>query len=131
VLRQADQQFKVTLRIKESCFKLRAHGIVFQPQYSKTLSHSVMMKRFPGRGMSEIRVHCYSGYRADERPTRFTIRDREYNVEEVDDQWCSPSAMYFRVRANDGNYYVLRHDGGQDGWTLDGYRQALDRPITR
>jgi hypothetical protein len=83
-----------------------------------------MMKRFPGRSMSEIRVHCYSGYRADERPTRFTIRDREYKVEQVDDQWYSPGAMYFRVRADDGNYYVLRHDEGQDGWTLDGYRQA-------
>jgi hypothetical protein len=83
-----------------------------------------MMKRFPGRGMSEIRVQCYSGYRADERPSRFTIRDREYNVEEIDDQWYSPGAMYFRVRASDGNYYLLRHDEGQDGWTLDGYRQA-------
>jgi hypothetical protein len=68
------------------------------------------MKRFPGRGMSEIRVHCYSGYRADQRPSRCTILDREYNVEEVDDQWCSPGAMYFRVRADDGHYYVLRHD---------------------
>jgi hypothetical protein len=74
--------------------------------------------------MSEIRVHCYAGYRADERPSRFTIRDREYNVQEVDDQWYSPGAMYFRVRADDGNYYVLRHDEGQDCWTLDGYRQA-------
>jgi hypothetical protein len=74
--------------------------------------------------MSEIRVHCYAGYRADQRPIRFTILDREYNVEEVDDQWYSPGAMYFRVRAGDGNYYVLRHDQGQDCWTLDGYRQA-------
>jgi hypothetical protein len=36
--------------------------------------------------MSGIQVHCYSGYRADQRPSRFTILDREYNVEEVDDQ---------------------------------------------
>jgi hypothetical protein len=83
-----------------------------------------MMKRFPGRDMSEIRVYCYSGYRTDERPSRFTIRDREYSVQEVDDQWYSPGAMFFRVRADDGNYYVLRHDEGQDCWTLDGYRQA-------
>jgi hypothetical protein len=69
-----------------------------------------MMNRFRERGMSEIRVHFYLGYRTDQRPSRFTILDSEYNVEEVDDQWYSPGAMYFRVRADDGNYYVLRHD---------------------
>jgi hypothetical protein len=83
-----------------------------------------MMKRLPGRDVSEIRVHCYSGYRVDQRPSRFIILDREYNVEEVDDQWYSPGAMYFRVRADDGNYYLLRHNEGQDCWTLDGYRRA-------
>jgi hypothetical protein len=77
-----------------------------------------------GLRMSEIRVYCYSGYRADQRPSRFTIRDKEYNVQELDDQWYSPDATYFRVRADDGNYYVLRHDEGQDSWTLDGYRQS-------
>ncbi len=81
--------------------------------------------------MSEIRVYCYSGYRVDQRPSRFTIRDREYNVQELDDQWYSPDATYFRVRADDGNYYVLRHDEGQDSWTLDGYRQALMQSCER
>jgi hypothetical protein len=74
--------------------------------------------------MSEICVHCYSGYRADQRPSRFITRDREYLVEELDDQWYSPDATYFRVRADDGNYYVLRHNEAQHSWTLDGYRQA-------
>ena len=79
---------------------------------------------FRDGGMSEIVVHCYSGHRADQRPSRFIIRDKEYLVQELDDQWYSPDATYFRVRADDGNYYVLRHDEGQDSWTLDGYRQA-------
>jgi hypothetical protein len=74
--------------------------------------------------MREIRVHCYAGYRADERPSRFTIRDKEYEVQELDGRWYSPDATYFRVRAHDGNYYVLRHDEGQDFWTLDGFRAA-------
>lgn len=74
--------------------------------------------------MSEIRVECYAGYRPDERPLRFTLRGREFQVEEVDGQWFSPSAMYFRVRANDGNFYVLRHDEVQDAWTLDAFRAA-------
>jgi hypothetical protein len=74
--------------------------------------------------MSEIRVQCYAGYKTDQCPLRFTIRDREYNVQELDDRWRSPDATYFRVRADDGNYYVLRHDEGQDYWTLEGYRGA-------
>jgi hypothetical protein len=59
--------------------------------------------------MSEIRVHCYAGNRADQRPSRFAIRNREYNVQEIDDQWYSPGVMYFRLPADDGDYYVLRH----------------------
>jgi len=74
--------------------------------------------------MIEMSVECYSGHRADERPLRFVFRGREYEVQDLDGQWYSPDATYFRVRAQDGNYYVLRHDIGQDSWTLDGYRAA-------
>jgi hypothetical protein len=72
--------------------------------------------------MKEIRVECYAGYRADERPLRFAIRDRFFDVCQVDGQWYSPGATYFRVLADDGNFYVLRHDQGQNTWTLDGFR---------
>ncbi|HYB59840.1 MAG TPA: hypothetical protein VEH50_00020 [Methylomirabilota bacterium] len=72
--------------------------------------------------MSQIRVECYSGYRADQRPERFTLRGRQFEIEQVEDQWYSPGAVYFRVLAQDGNYYLLRHDEGQDFWTVDGFR---------
>lgn len=78
--------------------------------------------------MSDIRVECYAGYRSDERPLRFVMRGHEYAVSELDGQWHSPDATYFRVRADDGNYYVLRHDEGQDRWTLDGFRAARSSP---
>lgn len=74
--------------------------------------------------MSEIRVECYSGYRADERPLRFVLGGRQFDVDELDGRWYAPEATYFRVRADDGNYYVLRHDETQDSWTLDGFRAA-------
>jgi len=74
--------------------------------------------------MSEIRVECYAGRRADERPLRFVLGGREFQVEQLDGQWYSPEATYFRVLADDGNYYVLRHDETQDSWTLDGFRAA-------
>jgi hypothetical protein len=72
--------------------------------------------------MGAIRVECYSGYRADERPQRFVLRGRSFEVMHVDDRWYSPGADYFRVRADDGNLYVLRHDAEGDSWTLDAFR---------
>jgi hypothetical protein len=80
--------------------------------------------------VSEIRVECYAGYRADERPLRFTLRGRSFEVAEVEDRWYSPGVIYFRVRATDGNFYVLRHDEGMDVWTLDAFRafRELDHP---
>lgn len=71
-----------------------------------------------------MRVECYAGYRADERPLRFVLEGREYLVDELDGRWYSPEASYFRVRADDGNYYVLRHDEAQGTWSLEGYRAA-------
>lgn len=75
-----------------------------------------------GSAPAEAVVECYAGHRADERPVRFTLLGRSYEVVEVDDQWYSPEARYFRVRANDGNLYVLRHDERRDVWTLDAFR---------
>jgi hypothetical protein len=72
--------------------------------------------------MNDMRVECYAGYRADERPLRFALRGHEYQVSELDGRWFSPGASFFRVLAHDGNYYVLRHDEVQDSWTLDGFR---------
>ena len=74
--------------------------------------------------MREIRVECYAGHHADERPTRFVLGGRPFEVSALDGRWYSPEASYFRVRAEDGNYYVLRHDEVQDLWTLDGFRAA-------
>jgi hypothetical protein len=72
----------------------------------------------------EVSVECYSGYRAEERPLRFTLGGRHYEVVHVDDQWYSPHARYFRVLAEDGNLYVLQHDERQDAWTLHAFRAA-------
>jgi hypothetical protein len=49
--------------------------------------------------MTEMRVECYSGYRADEPPLRFVFHGHEYEVQDLDGQWYSPDATYFRVRA--------------------------------
>ena len=72
--------------------------------------------------MSDLHVECYSGHRADERPLKFSIGDRTYMVERLDDKWYSPGVTYFRVLADDGNIYVLKHDESSDTWSLDAFR---------
>jgi len=72
--------------------------------------------------MREIQVECYAGYRADERPVRFVLRGRTFEVQEVEDRWYSPGATFFRVIVEDGNRYVLRHDEAQDVWTWEAFR---------
>lgn len=71
-----------------------------------------------------VRVEAYSGYKADERPVRFQLGNTWYGVEEVVDRWYDPGATYFRVRADDGNVYVLRHAEGAEVWTLESYRRG-------
>ena len=77
--------------------------------------------------MSEMHVECYAGYRADQRPIRFTLRGHVFEITEVEDQWYSPGAIYFRVHTQDGDYFVLRHDEGQDVWSVDAFRSARER----
>jgi hypothetical protein len=73
-----------------------------------------------------LKVECYAGYKADERPLRFIPQARDgrtYEVAEVLDQWYGVGYRCFRVRADDGNLYVLRHDEEHDAWTLDSFRR--------
>jgi len=74
--------------------------------------------------MGPIHVECYAGYRGEQRPTRYSIGEHTYTVREIEDQWYSPGSVYFRVRADDGNVYILRHDETEDRWTLEGYRKS-------
>jgi hypothetical protein len=69
-----------------------------------------------------VKVECYSGYKADERPVRFLLGERWLTVEDVLDRWYDPHAIYFRVRADDGGVYVLKHDEREDAWTLESFR---------
>ena len=71
-----------------------------------------------------VQVGTYSGYKADERPSRLTIDDRAHEVAEVEDRWYSPGATFFRVRLTGGERYVLRRIEAQEVWVLEAYRSA-------
>ena len=74
----------------------------------------------------KVRVQCYSPFKADERPVRFQLNQSVYFVEELLDQWYGPADRYFKVRADDGNLYILRHDTSVPGgeWSLESFRRA-------
>jgi hypothetical protein len=72
-----------------------------------------------------VRVECYSGFKADERPVRLRLTDGSKEIVAVEDRWYSPGATYFRVLVDDGDRYLLRHEEAQDVWTLAGYRAAV------
>jgi hypothetical protein len=74
-----------------------------------------------------LKVECYAGYRADERPLRFTLgcpAGQALEVMEVLDQWHGVGYRCFKVRADDDNLYILRHQEAEDVWTLDAFRRG-------
>jgi hypothetical protein len=73
----------------------------------------------------KIEVECYAGSKADERPLRIFLGDQKYELEEVLDQGYGPEHTFFKVRAEDGHLYILRHTTPpQDEWELISFRQV-------
>jgi uncharacterized protein (UPF0128 family) len=76
----------------------------------------------------KLEVECYSGRKADERPLRFRLDGRQYAVEEVLDQWYDPQSIFYKVRADDGNLYILRQQTSTPDriWELVSFRQGRE-----
>lgn len=71
-----------------------------------------------------VKVECYSGFRADERPLRILFASQTLQVTQVEDRWYSPGATFFRILTSNGERYVLRREDAQDVWTLTAFRAA-------
>ncbi len=71
-----------------------------------------------------LTVKCYSGFKLNERPLSFFLHDREFMVMDIEGSWFEEEeagrARYacFRVRADDGDLYLLSYDEGADTWSL-------------
>ncbi|MBI4873814.1 MAG: hypothetical protein HY822_04170 [Acidobacteria bacterium] len=72
-----------------------------------------------------VEVFCYSGYKGDERPVRFRLGSTDYQVEDILDRWYGPDDTYFKVRADDGNLYILRRRSSapEGEWSLEAFRE--------
>lgn len=76
------------------------------------------------RRVVAIRVECYAGYRGEQEPTAFWLGDRRVAVREIMDRWFAPGQRWFRVDADDGHLYVLRHDEARGEWELAAFTRA-------
>lgn len=75
-----------------------------------------------------LRVDCYTGFKADERPVRVFLNGRPIPVASLEDRWYSPGFTFFRVLLATGERYVLRHQQAQDLWTIEAFRAAIPHP---
>jgi hypothetical protein len=73
----------------------------------------------------KLTVTCYSGHKRYERPVRFVLGERRYQVTDIMDQWYGPEYLYFKVRADDGNIYILRCDERSGDWELEFFGKRL------
>ena len=71
-----------------------------------------------------IAVECYAGYRGEQEPRAFTLGERRLGVTSILDRWLAPDHGYFKVAADDGNTYILRHDEVRDEWELGAFRKG-------
>ena len=63
-------------------------------------------------------VETRAGAHGDPEPTAFSMGARRIAVSAVLDRWLAPEYGYFKVQADDGALYILRHDLPRDEWEL-------------
>ncbi|OFW55461.1 MAG: hypothetical protein A2V52_06390 [Actinobacteria bacterium RBG_19FT_COMBO_54_7] len=71
-----------------------------------------------------VEVKCYSGFKHNERPLSFMLSGREFSVMDIEGSWFEEQKdsearrACFRVRADDGDLYLLSCDENRDDWFL-------------
>ncbi len=65
-----------------------------------------------------VKVQTTPGFGTHEDPISFKIADRKFLVSEIMDRWFGPDSAYFKLIADDGNLYMLKHDLDTDEWEL-------------
>jgi hypothetical protein len=74
--------------------------------------------------LSDLTVECYAGYRGEETPQRFRLGARPVEVIEVIDRWLAPDHRYFKLRGDDGDIYILRHDVPTGRWEITMFQRG-------
>jgi hypothetical protein len=69
-----------------------------------------------------VGVECYAGHRGEQTPRTLMLGDRRIIVLEVLDAWLAPDHRYFKLRGDDGDIYLIRHDERSSTWELTMFR---------
>ena len=69
-----------------------------------------------------VGVECYAGHRGEQTPRTLILGDRRIAVIEVVDAWLAPEHRYFKLRGDDGDMYLVRHDERFSTWELTMFR---------
>jgi hypothetical protein len=71
-----------------------------------------------------IRVESDAGYRGEQEPCAFWLGERRLEVLEIVDRWIGPDQRWFKTRAADGHFYILRYDALSDEWELAAFTRS-------
>lgn len=70
-------------------------------------------------------VKSYAGFKADEYPVSIIIDGREIGISEITDRWYQgdynpdyPVSDYFKVRTDESDELILKHEISRDQWFL-------------
>lgn len=74
--------------------------------------------------MMTLRVECYAGHRGEETPRALILDDRRIEVVEVLDRWLAPDHRYFKLKGDDDDVYIVRHDPNADAWELTMFQRG-------
>jgi hypothetical protein len=74
-----------------------------------------------------VGVECYAGHRGEQTPRTLILGDRRIVVAEVVDAWLTPDYRYFKLKGEDGDTYLVRHDEQSNTWELTMFRAEHSR----
>ncbi len=73
----------------------------------------------------KIDVVCYSGYRANERPLKFTFQNKKFQIEKIlnrsiEEPLTERERLYrFQVRCTDNKIYSILYNSHLDEWYIE------------
>lgn len=77
----------------------------------------------------QIPVECCFAVGGSAQPVRFKLNGADHFVEEILDQWPGADCSFLKLRADDGNLYILRHEPMRpsENWALTSFRKETGR----
>jgi hypothetical protein len=96
----------------------RRSRLLAQPLGCKIEARTSRSPSMSTTGELTVRVEACAGHLGEAIPCRFFLGPRQVDVAEVVDRWLGSDRRYFKVRGDDGDFYILRHEPLDDRWEL-------------